>query len=99
MIQLQWKPIGHDDADPLEFVADLPSGGRAYLKCESGLWVVTRELRGRQESCGVFATAYDAQAAVEADETQYLLSSDNAGRPLHISDYPVSMHPKFRRPQ
>ena len=76
-MQLQWHRTLDDHDEPTQYHADLPSGGAATLRLDDHVWIAsTAPAGGRATDCGVFATAYDGQMAMEAEELQRLISHD-----------------------
>lgn len=87
MFQLLWQPTHAHLIDPTEFVADLPSGGRALIRYEKGVWVATTDQVKNGDSRGVFGSLHDAQAAIEAEEVDRLIAIAIRVGPLRGSKY------------
>jgi hypothetical protein len=70
LLELEWRATRHFAGRITEYYVVLPSGGTALIRECHGAWSCTMQVRGTPDEHCMFATAYDAQAAVEAQERE-----------------------------
>lgn len=72
---LKWRVDRDQQGAPVEYRAELPSGGEAVITLEDEYHCVALvKSSGNPDESGTFASVLDAQTAIEADEVQRLVT-------------------------